>query len=93
MTVFAKDPASTVDYSFDWTNWLTADEVLSATSWFITPNDAQAPDLGVEISAGNTRGIYISGGAAGQRYKLTCRATTSANRTAERSITIRVMEL
>ncbi len=92
MTVFAKDPSSEVDYSFDWANWLTADETISNTVWSVAPNSPDGLVLGNNIEAGFVRGKYVSGGIAGHRYRLSCRIETSANRAAERSVIIRVME-
>lgn len=93
MTVYAKDPASVVDYSFDWSGWLTPGETISEDTWSIDPASGGAPTLGSEIGAGNTRGIYVSGGIPGHRYRLSCLITTDAGRTAERSVTLRVMEM
>lgn len=93
MTVFAKDPASTVDYSFDWSGWLTSGEVINTAVWSVDPASNDAPVLGTEIAAGSVRGIYVSGGVAGHRYRLACKIETDAGRVAERSLTLRVMEV
>ncbi|MEX0299200.1 MAG: hypothetical protein AB3N28_09025 [Kordiimonas sp.] len=93
MTVFAKDPASTVDYSFDWAGWLTSGEQISSATWSVDPISANAPTLGTEIAAGTTRGVYVSGGVAGHRYRVACKIETDAGRVAERSLTLRVMEV
>lgn len=93
MTVFAKDPTSSVDYSFDWSGWLTSSETINSATWSIDPAGPGAPTLGTEINAASTRGIYVSGGLAGHRYRLSCRVETDAGRVAERSLTLRVMEV
>lgn len=93
MTVFAKDPSSSVDYSFDWAGWLTSGEQITSAVWTIDPPSGTAPSLGTPIEAGSTRGIYVSGGVAGHRYRLSCRVETDAGRVAERSLTLRVMEM
>lgn len=92
MTVYAKDPSSQVDYSFDWANWLTADETIHSTNWSVAPLGSGALVLGGAIEVGTVRGRYVSGGHVGHRYRLSCAIETSAGRTAERSIIIRVME-
>lgn len=92
MTVYAKDPSSEMDYSFDWANWLKAGETISSTNWTVEPGGAGALALGTNIEAGTIRGKYVSGGDIGCRYRLSCEITTSAGRRAERSIIIRVME-
>ncbi|UTW59981.1 hypothetical protein KFE96_06655 [Kordiimonas sp. SCSIO 12603] len=92
MTVYAKDPSSEVDYSFDWANWLAADETITSTSWSVEPGAARALVLGADIAAGTVRGKYVSGGEVGCRYQLSCQITTSAGRAGERSVIIRIVE-
>ncbi|MFC3051650.1 phage fiber-tail adaptor protein [Kordiimonas pumila] len=92
MTVYAKDPASVVDYSFDWSGWLSGGESISTVSWSLDPAGGSAPTLGSEVGTGSTRGIYVSGGAAGHRYRLSGKIVTDAGRTAERSVTLHIME-
>jgi len=92
MTFYAKDPDSTVDYSFDWAAWLTSGETITAASWTIAPSDGGAPSLGSQTDAGTVQGIYVSGGQVGNRYRLTCHIETDAGRTGERSLSLRIME-
>lgn len=92
MTLYGKDPASTVDYSLDWSAWLASGESITGTSWFLTPSDTGAPTLGAQIEADALQGIYVSGGTPGCRYRLTCHIETDAGRTGERSLTLRIME-
>lgn len=90
MTVFAKDPSSRVDYSFDWSSWLLPDEAVSSAGWSAEP--AIGITLDSPVDAGSVRGIHVTGGEAGHRYRLSCCITTDAGREAERSVVIRVME-
>ncbi|MCJ9428688.1 hypothetical protein [Kordiimonas marina] len=90
MSVYAKDPSSDVDYSIDWSAWLTDGETVTSAAWSVAP--ATGLQIGTAIDGGALQGTYVSGGVAGDRYRLTCRGTTSAGRTADRSLTIRVME-
>lgn len=92
MSVYAKDPDATVDYSFDWSAWLTGDETITSASWLVFPASTDAPSLGMQVDVGPVQGIFTSGGKAGNRYKLTCHIETDAGRTGERSLTLRVME-
>lgn len=91
MAVHAKDPSTTVDYSFDWAAWLTGGEITD-TSWAIEPQGAGAPGLGTVVEAGSVRGVHVSGGVRGQRYRLTCTIETDAGRIGERSLSLYVME-
>lgn len=93
MTVFAKDADATTDYSVDWANWLTAGETISSADWTVQPAvDANALTLSGENIGQSLCGVFVSGGQIGERYKLVCRVATDAGRTADRSITLRIME-
>ena len=93
MTVFAKDPSSTLDYSFDWTNWLAPGETIVSSSWTIAPAETGSPSLAAETLAGAVTAVNVTGGAISNRYRLSCQITTDGTRTVERSTAIRVMEI
>lgn len=93
MTVFAKDPSSTLDYSFDWTSWLAPGEVILSGIWTVVPSDAGAPALAAETLAGAITAVNVAGGTVNSRYRLGCQITTDSGRTAERSTALRVMEV
>ena len=93
MTVFAKDPSSTLDYSFDWTNWLAPGEAILSGSWTIAPSDAGVPVLAAETLTGAITAVNVGGGAVNSRYRLSCQITTDSGRTVERSTALRVMEV
>lgn len=91
MTVYAKDPDSDIDYSFDWSSWLVPGETITNTEWAVTPNSG-APSLHSPVEADSRRGIQVAGGTAGSRYRLACRIETDSGRTGERSLSLRIME-
>lgn len=93
MTVFAKDPSSTLDYSFDWSGWLTPGENITTATWSVTPADAGAPVLSGAVLSGTVTAVNVTGGEVGNRYRLTCQINTDSSRTVERSTAIRVMEV
>lgn len=95
MTVFAKDPASTLDYSFDWSGWLIPGETIDSNVWSIGPAGAGAASIvvGSESESADTRAVLVTGGTTGNRYRLSCRIITNGGRTNERSATLRVMEV
>lgn len=69
-----KDPDAVKDYSLDWSEWLDGDEI-SSSGW-------TAPSgLTVVSSAqvGTVMTVWLSGGVAGQTYKVTNRITTANN--------------
>jgi len=93
MTVFAKDPSSTLDYSFDWSGWLAPGETITSPSWTVEPASGSAPVLSGAMQVGEVTAITVAGGAMGNRYRLSCQIETDQGRIAERSAAIRVMEV
>ena len=85
---FVKDPDAILDWHFDWVNWLAAGETIS-TSTFITT--AGITVTSNSSTATNTT-VWLSGGTPGQPYRITNRIVTTAGRTDDRSVTIRVKD-
>lgn len=83
---FIKDPSAVLDYVFDWSDWLATGEVIS--SHVITVDTGLTKDSDSEASGIVT--VWLSGGTAGENYKVACLITTSAGRTDERTIWIKV---
>ena len=83
---YTKDPSAILDWAFDWTDWLAAAETI--TDHTITA------DTGITVgSSTKDTGVvtvWLSGGTAGINYKVACKITTSAGRTDERTIWIKV---
>jgi hypothetical protein len=81
---FIKVPGATKDYEWDWTGWLTTDEVISSVT--ITP------DTGITVdSYSNTNSkviAWLSGGSANVDYEIVCHIDTNQGRTDEKSIYI-----
>lgn len=70
---FVKDPDSLLDWRFDWSEWLSEGEHIVDFTVF-------AP-VGITVvhssSTGSAVTVWLSGGAAGRRYQITCRITTN----------------
>ena len=81
-----KDPSAVLDYAFDWTGWLAAGETI--TDHTITADTGITVDSSTEDDGKVT--VWLSGGTAGINYKVACKITTSAGRTDERTIWIKV---
>ena len=81
-----KDPSAVLDYVFDWTEWLATGETI--TDHTITADTGITVDSSTELDGKVT--VWLSGGTAGQNYKVACKITTSAGRTDERTIWIKV---
>lgn len=82
---FIKDPNATLDYTFDWSDYLEAGETITAGT--VISNHSS---LIVDSFTAGTVSVraWISGGVVDSVYKVGCRVTTSESRIDERSITI-----
>ena len=83
-----KDPSAVLDYVFDWTEWLAAAETID--NYTITADTGITDDSSTEDDGKVT--VWLSGGTAGINYKVACLITTSAGRTDERTIWIKVVD-
>ncbi|MFE0101177.1 hypothetical protein [Streptomyces sp. NPDC059009] len=83
---YLKDPDAVLDWIWDWSDWLAPGETI-VTSVFTV-----GAGLDLDSSSHNTTSAtaWLSGGAPGSPYTVANRITTSASRTDERSIVIRV---
>ena len=88
MATYYKDPDATLDYGFDWSEWLASGETISSSSWTI-PTGLTEESSGF---SGGIASVWLSGGTAGTNYEITNKITTSAGRTDERSHVIKVRE-
>lgn len=92
MSIMTKDPDSTVDYVFDWSDWLAAGETILSTDWVVKPTELGGLEAYSPFSETAKRGTLVAGGLAGHVYTLTCRITTSMGKTADRSIDLRIQQ-
>ena len=83
-----KDPSAVLDYAFDWTGWLAAGETI--TDHTITADTGITVGSSTESDGKVT--VWLSGGTAGINYKVACLVETSAGRTDERTLWIRVVD-
>ena len=87
MTIYPKDPDAVLDYGFDWSNWLQADETISVSTWTVATGLTKDSD---SKTTTETK-IWFSGGTAGTTYLVTNHITTSDGREDDRSFRIRVV--
>jgi hypothetical protein len=85
INVFRKDPASNLDYSLDWSEWLAEDETIITSTWVASSEDITLAD---ESNTDTLTTVWVSDGVAGVDYVLTNEITTSDDRVDARSITI-----
>jgi hypothetical protein len=88
---FTKQPSENHDYDFDWTEWLapTGGDTISAS---VVTADAGVT-LGMKSASATIIKQFVSGGAHGTDYKVTCQITTTQGRVDEEEIYILVREI
>ncbi len=84
-----KDANAVLDYTLDWSQWLTPGDDLATSTWTTTTGLGKDSDV---LDADNTTTVWLSGGTPGQTYVATNRITTTGGRTEDRSITVFVTE-
>lgn len=90
MSSFSKDPDEKKDYGFDWTAALNGD-TISASVWTI-PAPLVKESTPPESFNDTSTTVWISGGLAGENYRIENEVTTAAGRVLEESFTIRCLE-
>lgn len=87
---FTKDPDAVLDYRFDWSDWLeTGDAIATHTvsaDTGITVDSSSITDSSTSVT------VWLSGGTVGATYDVACLIVTSAGRTDERTVSVRVLE-
>lgn len=92
-----KDPEATLDFSFDWSDWLAETGDLLTDHQFTIVDPAGATEPLVEVQTLRAEGIvtaFVSGGTVGMTHTLTCRVTTDSipPRIDERTLSIKIRE-
>lgn len=82
-----KDPDAILDYRINWQDWLGPD-TIETSEWIA--------DAGLTVVfSSNTihvTTVWLSGGVAGNRYKVVNRITTAMGRTDDRTLNVQVVE-
>lgn len=89
MTVMLKDPASRIDYWFDWGAAYLDGQAIALSSWAVEP--VEASGIVVDAHAFDTlsTSATLSGGRAGVTYRVTNRVTLTDGQIEERSLILR----
>ena len=91
-----KDPSAVLDYVFDWTEWLATGETIAVDSETGEKLITITADTGITVDSSTESGgkvtVWLSGGTAGINYKVACKITSTAGRTDERTIWIKVTD-
>jgi hypothetical protein len=83
-----KDPDAVLDYGWDWSDWLTDSETISASEWIVDAGLTEQSNTHDDTTAT----VWLVGGAVGATYGATNRITTTAGRTDDRTISIFIQE-
>ena len=83
-----RDPDSVLDWAWDWSAWLAEGEQITEAT-VIADDGLTVSD---PIRDGAVVTVWVSGGEAGQTYRMTCRVTTSQGRIDDRSIWLTTRE-
>lgn len=86
-TTFEKSPASVLDYSFDWSQWLEAGQTVATSSW--TADTGMTIDSDTKTTTKTT--AFVSGGIEGNSYFVSNTITTNDGLTVKRSFLIKVI--
>lgn len=102
MTTYSHDPNAVLDYGVDWraltngtggTDWLEEGETITASTWTLPDGITVDPaNPALDDATESTTTIWLTGGTAGQTYRVTNHITTSAGREDDRSIFLRVID-
>jgi hypothetical protein len=88
--VFTKDPDATLDYGFDWSQWLNDGEII--TEYTITTSPCGIVDIYNTSTTAGSVIVWLSSGSVGTRYSVGCLIETSGSRIDERTIKIDVRD-
>jgi hypothetical protein len=83
-----KAPGAVIDYPIQWA--LETGETISTSAWAVTPAGEMVVEAGSGVIDGLVTACLVSGGVFRRVYSLKNTITTSAGRTLEETITIRV---
>lgn len=87
---FVKDPASVLDFFFDWSDWLGSWDNITGSTWAVVGSDALLV-AGSATYAGSLTVAWLSAGTEGVSYDLSNTITTAQGRTEKRTARIIVV--
>ena len=85
MKEFIKDPDAVLDYKQDWTAWMPEGDFITASSW-VTDSDDLVVDSDSFTDTDAT--VWLSGGVAKRKYRVTNSIVTDDGREDDRSFLI-----
>lgn len=83
----AKDPNEVLDYDIDWTDRLEAGETISTSTFTVVEGTVV---IDSDSDTGGVTTVWLSGGTEGEVCVILNRIVTSAGRTYDQSIKLRI---
>ena len=88
---FAKDRDAELDYTIDWSDWMSAGDIIQTSVWNTTYDLEILINPAPSFAASSTT-VWIKSGLYGRTYKVKNTITTVQKRKEERTITITIEE-
>lgn len=89
---YLKDTAADLDYVIDWSSWLESLETIISFTVTVTTGITLGTGAKAASQAAGKVTVWLSGGTVGETYTVQCTITTSAGRTDNRKMIIRVVD-
>jgi hypothetical protein len=89
-SISPKDPLDVCAYSFNWSNWLGAGETITSANVTVATGITL---YSTPVINGSVVSFYLSGGANGMAYQISCLIQTDLPDAANRSFLLQVKNL
>lgn len=86
--IFYKDPAATLDYTYDWTKWLEAGDTISSHAVTVPAGVSKVSDSHTTTAVT----VWVSGGTVGTYYDIVFQVSTVGGRIDERTVKVLVAD-
>jgi|WetSurSiteA1Bulk_404760.scaffolds.fasta_scaffold01413_2 hypothetical protein len=88
--VFFKDPQATLDFGFDWSQWLSSEDNETIKSYTINISPCGLDNPYTTSTPSGSVIVWLSSGSPSTRYLVSCLIETTGSRIDERTINIDV---
>ena len=85
---FVKDPGAKLDYTIDWSAWMTGSDEINTVTTVPAVGVASGITVTQATKTSSSTTVWVSGGVAGTSYSVTVKIVTTQLREDERTITI-----
>lgn len=90
MTLYLKDPESTLDYAINWAAGYLDAQTITASSWSVVPVEAGGITITAQAHEPTATRVTVSGGLPGHVYRLANHITLSDGTSDDRALVLRV---